>query len=286
MPSELRERDAAGEGEPAPQAAGTATGEGVLRADRATRAAGEGARVGRMTRAAWRTALSVLFAVVAAPVAIVVGMRFDGGAAYATSTAVVLCALVPFLASFERRRPQAREIVLVAVLCAIAVASRVAFFWLPFFKPVIGVVMVAGLAFGAPSGFLVGALAALASDFFFGQGPWTPWQMLAYGAAGLAFGLLSDVGAFPRARLSGARRVAAAATAFAVTVAVTGPILDTSGLFLVATAVTPESAAAVYFAGLPVNAAAAACSALAMLFVANPLLAKLDRVRVKYGMLE
>ena len=311
MPDELRERGCGRDGETEGASATPSHDEGTEGADKAPvrgegaespararlRSAearnaaaapsrGEEASRSRSGRASWRTALSVVFALIAAPLALLVGQHFDGGSAYATSTAVILCALAPFLASFERRRPQAREIVLVAVVCAIAVASRVAFFWLPFFKPVIGVIVIAGLALGAPTGFLVGAVTALASDFFFGQGPWTPWQMLAFGVAGLAFGLLSDFRILPRSRLSVAQRVLSAVGAGAVTLLVTGPILDTSGLFLFTSAITPESVAAVYLAGLSANAALAACSALVVLLAANPLLDKLDRVRVKHGMFE
>lgn len=287
MPGELRKEDSRATAA-APADASRALAEPAAPTSSAA-LSGDGTRAektARAGRAGWRTALAVVFAIVAAPAAVLLGSRFDGGSAYLTSTAVVACAVVPFLVSFERRRPQAREVVLIAVTCAIAIASRVVFFWVPFVKPVVGVVMVAGIAFGAPSGFLVGAVTALASNFFFGQGPWTPWQMLAYGIAGLVFGLLADAGVFPRRKLAGARRVGAAIGAAVVSVAVVGPILDTSGLFLATTALTPEAAAAVYLAGLPANAVLGACSLLVVAFATNPVLAKLDRVRVKYGLME
>ena len=89
--------------------------------------------------------------------------------------------MLPFFFLFENRRPQARELVVIAVLCAIGVAGRAAFFMVPQFKPVAAVVILAGVCFGAESGFLVGAMTAFVSNFFFGQGPWTPWQMFAFG---------------------------------------------------------------------------------------------------------
>ncbi len=69
---------------------------------------------------------------------------------------------------------------MLAVMCGIAVAARTAFIWLPHFKPMAAIVIIAGVAFGAESGFLVGAVSALVSNFIFGQGPWTPWQMFAF----------------------------------------------------------------------------------------------------------
>ncbi len=79
-----------------------------------------------------------------------------------------------------------KEIVLVATLAAVAAAGRVLFVAIPGVQPVTVIVVAAGAALGARAGFATGALAALASNFFLGQGPWTPWQMLGWGACGLA----------------------------------------------------------------------------------------------------
>ena len=108
---------------------------------------------------------------------------------YLTSTLMILELLVPFFLAFEGRKPQARELVLIAVLCALAVAGRVAI-PIPNFKAIFAIVMITGIAFGPETGFLVGAVSALTSNFFYSQGPFTPWQMLAYGMGGMVFGLL------------------------------------------------------------------------------------------------
>ena len=113
---------------------------------------------------------------------------------------------------------------------------------------------------------------------------WTPFQMLAFGAAGAAAGLLGACGAFPRAGLSLGQRVGLAAGGFVFVVLVLGPILDTSTLFLMASSLTPASAAAVYLAGLPVNTVHGAATALTLLLAANPLLGQIARVRRKYGL--
>jgi energy-coupling factor transport system substrate-specific component len=94
-------------------------------------------------------------------------------------------ALVGGFAWYERTRPDARIVALVATLAAFAALGRVAFAALPNVKPTTDIVLISGYALGGAPGFMVGALAGLSSNFFFGQGPWTPWQMVAWGATGL-----------------------------------------------------------------------------------------------------
>lgn len=208
-----------------------------------------------------------------------------GGKGYVlASFAVVLAAMVPFLVRFERRRPSAQEVALLAALCALAVASRVAFAWVPHFKPMAGIVMITGMALGAPSGFLAGALSALASNFIFGQGPWTPWQMLSFGVCGLVFGLLADKRVVPRSGLSWGQRVGLAVAGGLLVVLVAGPILDTSSLFLMLSSITPEGAAAMYLAGFPVNCIHGAATTVTLLLLANPLLGMIARTRLRHGL--
>ncbi|OAS87614.1 ECF transporter S component [Metabacillus sp. FJAT-53654] len=99
---------------------------------------------------------------------------------------------VPFIIRFERRKVAGRELVILAVLAAIAAVSRVPFASIPSVQPTTFVIIVTGIAFGAESGFVVGALAALVSNLFLGQGPWTPWQMYAWGMIGLVAGFLRN----------------------------------------------------------------------------------------------
>ena len=234
-----------------------------------------------MSKSTRRLLLAALAALVLVATAVVTVQRISP---YVAAVLIIALAVAPFLVSFEHRRPDAREVVLMAVLTALAVASRAAFAFVPHFKPMAGVVMIAGIALGPRAGFLVGALAALASGFLFGQGPWTPFQMIAFGAAGGAAGLLAARGAVSRADLSLRARLGLAAFGFAFVVLVLGPILDTSTLFLMASSLTPAGAAAVYLAGLPVNAIHGAATALTLLLAASPLLGQIARVRRKYGL--
>jgi energy-coupling factor transport system substrate-specific component len=86
---------------------------------------------------------------------------------------------------YERVRPDARIVALVATLAAFGALGRIAFAAVPNVKPTTDIVLISGYALGGAPGFAVGALAGLASNFFFGQGPWTPWQMAAWGATGM-----------------------------------------------------------------------------------------------------
>jgi energy-coupling factor transport system substrate-specific component len=116
--------------------------------------------------------------------------------------ALVLLSMLPFLWRFERRERQARELVLIAVMAAVATVSRIPFAaLLPGFTPVTFVVIISGVVFGAEAGWMVGAVTGLVSNFFLGQGPWTPWQMFAWGMAGFTAGLFAHRSPFRRRRI-------------------------------------------------------------------------------------
>lgn len=221
---------------------------------------------------------TLLVFLVLIPATLYLGTKLPGRSFYITGTLMILELLLPFFMAFEGRRPQARELVLVAVMCAIAIAGRVV---LPFphFKAVFAFVMLAGIAFGPESGFMVGAITALASNFFYGQGAYTPWQMFAYGAGGMLAGF-----AFGKNRLEKDALTMAIFGFFGVVLWV-GPLMDSSSLFLMVSTINTSSVIAVYTAGFPANFANGICTALTLLLLGRPLLTKLDRVKLKYGML-
>src|ERR1700733_7151847 len=106
---------------------------------------------------------------------------------------ILALALAGGFAWYERTRPDARIVALVGTLAAFGALGRIAFAALPNVKPTTDIVLVSGYALGGGPGFAVGALSALASNFFFGQGPWTPWQMAGWGATGVIGALLARV---------------------------------------------------------------------------------------------
>ena len=105
---------------------------------------------------------------------------------------IIALTMIPFFARFEAKKISSREIVILAILAAIAAVSRVPFAPLPSVQPTSFVIIITGLVFGAESGFIVGAVAAIVSNIFLGQGPWTPWQMYAWGMIGMTAGLFRN----------------------------------------------------------------------------------------------
>lgn len=152
-----------------------------------------------MSRVSRTLSVLELPALLAVPV-LMVTLALSGVDATAGLTLLVaLLAVGLVFASFEASRPPLRQLMPTAVLAATAAAGRVLFAPIPDVKPVSAIAIVAGAALGRRSGFVVGAVAALVSNFFFGQGSWTPWQMYAWGLVGYLGGILSDRGAFERA---------------------------------------------------------------------------------------
>lgn len=105
----------------------------------------------------------------------------------------VLIILAIFFIAFELKKPKAKEIIPIAVICAVASVGRVIFNFLPQIQPVTAIVIIMGICFGKHSGFMVGALSALVSNMIIGQGFWTPFQMLAWGLVGLIAGVIADM---------------------------------------------------------------------------------------------
>ena len=213
------------------------------------------------------------------PVTLFFGSKLPGRGYYITGTAIIIELMIPFFMSFEGRRPQARELVVIAVMCAIAIAGRAAI-PIPNFKAIFAIIMLSGIAFGPEAGFMVGAISAFASNFFYGQGPYTPWQMMAYGAGGMLAGFCFAKGRLPR------KPWVMAIFGFFAVVLWVGPLLDTSSVFLMLSDINWNSLLLTYGAGLSVNISQAACTVLIMLLFGRPLLDKLDRIKVKYGMME
>ncbi len=100
-------------------------------------------------------------------------------------------ALGSFFLTFEKKETDTIRLVILAVMTALSVGGRILFAAVPFFKPVSALTVLTAAWFGGEAGFAVGALSALLSGFYFGMGPWTPFQMVTWGLIGLAAGLLS-----------------------------------------------------------------------------------------------
>lgn len=198
---------------------------------------------------------------------------------YFISLLIILESMIPFIISFETRAPKAREIMVIACLAAIGTAGRMAFFMLPQFKPVIAITIIAGVCFGAESGFMVGAIIAFTSNMFFGQSAITPWQMFAYGMTGLAAGILFKKGML--------RKTKASLCVFGaiVTFSLCGVILDTGAGMTWLIEPTFAKLIPYYMTGVVFNLIHAFATTFFLWFAAEPLIEKLERIKVKYGLI-
>ena len=167
---------------------------------------------------------------------------------------------------------------LIAVLVALNVAGRAVFFMLPEFKPVVAMTILAGVAFGGETGFLVGAMTMLVSNMLFSQGPWTPWQMLGFGLVGFVGGVL-----FSGRRV---RLVPLLLYGFLSVFVLYGVLLDTASMLMYNAAPSWQLWLATCASGVVFNLIHACSTAVFLLVLYKPLLSKLARVKEKYGLLE
>ena len=228
-----------------------------------------------------RTVVSAVLVLLMIPLTLYIGVFYlDNKKYYFISLLVLLECMLPFFLIFEGRKPQARELVIIAVLCAIGIAGRAALFMLPQFKPVMAVTIIAGVAFGGETGFLVGAMTMLASNVLFGQGPLTPWQMFSMGIIGFLAGILFRKGLLRRNR--GALCVFGALAA----ILIYGGIMNPASALTCVGELNEKVLLTYYISGLPFDCIQAAATWLFLWFGAEPMLEKLDRVKVKYGVVE
>jgi len=215
------------------------------------------------------------------PATVLFGIYFLEDRKYYIISLLILCySMIPFFLVFEKRKPQARELIIVAVLTAIAVAGRAAFFMVPQFKPVVAVVIIAGVCFGGEAGFLVGAMSGFVSNFFFGQGPWTPWQMFCFGIIGFLAGVLFQKGLLKKTRKQ--LCIFGGLSAFFIY----GGIVDIWTILMVTPNPSLETAIVVYSSAVWFNFIHGAATAIFLFFLANPMIEKLERIKTKYGLME
>ena len=138
--------------------------------------------------------ISALILLIGIPVIMAVGFLIFGGKRYAfISAGIAVLSCVPFFMSFERNSDNnSVKLVIISVMTALSVAGRVLFSMLYGIKPVTAIIIIAALYLGSEAGFMTGSLTALVSNFFFGQGIWTPFQMFTWGLIGFIAGIFSE----------------------------------------------------------------------------------------------
>ncbi len=177
-----------------------------------------------------------------------------------------------------KKRLNVRELVTVASLVAIAVASRAAFYELPQVKPTCAVVIITSMVFGPTIGFTTGMLSMFLSNFIFGQGMWTPFQMLGMGLCGLICGFIFKNKKIARSRIT------AAVIGFAICFAIYGIIVDTSSVIMMASEFNIKTILSIYASGVPFNAIHGATTFVILLLASPSFCQVLNRIKVKYDL--
>ena len=228
-----------------------------------------------------RTLVAAFLILLLIPLTLYMGIFFLGDRKYYfTSLLIILETMVPFCMVFESRKPQARELVVISVLCALAVAGRSAFFMLPQFKPVVALVIISGVCFGGETGFLVGAVSGFVSNFLFGHGPWTPWQMFALGIIGFIGGILFKKGFLRKTRTS------LCIFGFLSALLIYGLIMNPASVIMWQENVNMKMIFSACIAGIPFDLVHSISTAFFLWFIAEPMIEKLERIKIKYGLVE
>lgn len=224
--------------------------------------------------------ISALVSIILIPFVLYIGIVFFRGQKYYfIALLILLLAMAPFFILFEGRKPKARELVLLASLCAIGVAGRGVLFMFPQCKPVLAICIVVGISLGAETGFFVGASTMLLSNMLFSQGPWTPFQMFALGLIGFLSGIIFRRGLIKPTRLS------LASFGLFSSVFIYGAILNPSFALLYASELNWGIISAYYVTGFPMDLIQGIATACFLWYGGIPMLEKLERVKQKYGLL-
>lgn len=199
---------------------------------------------------------------------------------YVISIVIIIAAILWFMWSFERRKPQEREVVMLAVMTAMAVVGRAIFIVTPQFKPCAAIIIITGIMLGKQSGFLCGALTAFVSNFIFGQGPWTPWQMIAFGLVGLVSAVIFN----GKREYYADNRILLGIYGFLITFLLYGFIMDTSTVLMYTDKLRLSTFMATYLSGLYFNIIHGLSTLIFLLILSKSIFSKIRRLKVKYGM--
>ena len=190
------------------------------------------------------------------------------------SALIVLAAIVVFFIRFEKKKSRSRRLIIIAVMTALSVVGRFIFAAIPAFKPITAITAITAIWLGAESGFMVGSLSILVSNFYFGQGPWTPFQMFAFGILGVIAALLSKTLKKSKIALGIYGALSGVAYSF---------IMDIWTVLWYSDGFTWSLYWAAIVAAVPHMIAYAASNVIFLLLLGKPFGDKLDRVINKYG---
>lgn len=222
--------------------------------------------------------VSLVCFLVLCPLTAVLGALFlKSRSYYLIAVVMIFEAIVPFFFYFEHRKIKTSELVTVAVMISLCVVSRIFFVFLPQVKPMCAFVVVTGCVFGANVGFVTGALSVFISNFAFGQGMFTPFQMLAMGLCGFFAGLIFYKKDTVKNRLTVA--LSGAALCFFVY----GFLVDTCSVLMLDAVGSINEAVGIYASGAVFNLIHAVTTFIVLMLVIKPMNDKLSRLRIRYG---
>lgn len=191
------------------------------------------------------------------------------------SLCVAVLTCLPILYDFERRETGSAELMVLSVLISLSVAGRFLFAWLPGFKPVTAITVISAIWLGAEPGFIIGSMTALLSNFYFGQGPWTPFQMFSWGMIGGLAGLLARP----------LRKHKGLLCAYGIFAGIFySLIMDLWSTFWMGEGFSLSRYLVLINAAGPTMIEYAVSNVIFLLTLTGPVGDKLDRIRVKYGL--
>lgn len=219
--------------------------------------------------------LKYIIPLICIPIVIFIGLNIFQGKHYAfISMAIAVLACVPLLFSFENNKHTTTKLTLIAVMTALSIVGRIAFAAVPGFKPVTAMVIITAIYLGSEAGFLTGMLTALISNFYFGQGYWTPFQMFTWGIIGFFAGLLErwlrentilllSYGVFAGAFYS--------------------LLMDLWSVFWMDEIFTPSRYIVLVLSSLPFTAVYSVSNMIFLLILSKPIGKQIERIKTKYG---
>lgn len=226
-----------------------------------------------------RYKIMAFMCLIAIPFTIYTGINFFDNRKYLfISLLIMLEAITPFFLMFEGGNPGVKRVVIISVLCGICVAVRLAFYMIPQFKPMMAIVIISGVVMGAETGFLIGALSILVSNMFFGQGPWTPWQMFAMGLSGLLagiffYGIIKD-----KSKNNKVKKIIICLYGMIAAVVIYGGIVNPASMIMSHMEFNLETLLSFYAAGLPMDLIQGICTVIFLWLLLDIFNEKLSRV--------
>ena len=218
-----------------------------------------------------RTVLKVLIPFVIIPILAFLGSTvFEEKKHIFVSLSVAVLSVILFITGFEKKQTGTRRQVLVSIMIALSIAGR----FIPFFKPVTAITILTAIYLGGEAGFLVGSFSALVSNFYFGQGPWTAVQMLAWGLIGLFAGFLAKPLEKSKTALLVYGVLSGIAFSFIMDV---WPVLWYNGSFNISLYLAALTTA------IPHTVLYAVSNFIFLLLLSKPFGEKLNRIKIKYG---